>query len=459
MTEAKKTAEPEQKQVSEEKKQAVREIAEKIKQHPVTGVVNLEGMPAKQLMQVKKQLRGQIELYMTRKKLIQRGIQEAAKQKKGAEKLLPEIKGIPALIFTKTNPFLLYKTIKKSKSPAPAKPGQLAPRDLVVQAGPTSFTPGPIIAELGSFGIKTMVENGKIVVRSDTVVAKENQIINNKLAGLLSKFGIEPMEVGLNITSMLEEGIVYPKNVLDIDEKEFLQKLETTARETHNIALEIGYTTKETIEPLIMKVRREARTLALEAKILADEVMGEILAQAEREMNALKDELKLPEAPAAKTEEHNKEEAKTETPKTEQKKEEKPKAEQKTPEKPKETSSEQNKISATNEKKEAPKPPETKIEEKKTETKSEKSKNEPKTPEPAEKQVQKTAEEAKSTQNINKSAEKLLKEAEEMKIHENLKPVQQPQKNPEQEKKEKEKKELEEVERLTQKLVRKGTLR
>ncbi|MBI2112759.1 50S ribosomal protein L10, partial [Candidatus Woesearchaeota archaeon] len=35
--------------------------------------------------------------------------------------------------------------LEKNKSNAPAKPGQVAPKDITVKAGATSFAPGPII--------------------------------------------------------------------------------------------------------------------------------------------------------------------------------------------------------------------------------------------------------------------------------------------------------------------------
>jgi len=68
---------------------------------------------------------------------------------------------MPALLFTKENPFKLYNKLQKSKSSAPAKAGQTAPSEIVVPKGPTPFAPGPIIGELGALGIKTAVENIK----------------------------------------------------------------------------------------------------------------------------------------------------------------------------------------------------------------------------------------------------------------------------------------------------------
>ena len=76
---------------------------------------------------------------------------------------MPHLKGMPALIFTKENPFSLFKTLKKSKTNAPAKANQTAPFDLIVPKGPTSFAPGPVIGELAILGIKSGVEINEII--------------------------------------------------------------------------------------------------------------------------------------------------------------------------------------------------------------------------------------------------------------------------------------------------------
>ena len=61
-----------------------------------------------------------------------------------------------ALLFSVYLYFIYIKPyLEKSKSNAPAKPGQTAPSDLVLPAGETPFTPGPMIGELGQLGIKT----------------------------------------------------------------------------------------------------------------------------------------------------------------------------------------------------------------------------------------------------------------------------------------------------------------
>lgn len=274
--------------VAAEKKEAVKKILRLIKEYPIVGVVNMENLPTAQLQRMRHQLRGKIELFMTKITLTKLAIEEAKKIRTGIDALEPYVKGVPALLFTKDNPFLLYKTLKKSKSPAAAKAGQVAPKDLVVPAGPTPFTPGPVISEFAALGIKAGVEGGKVAVKQDVVVCKEGMPISAPLASMLARLGITPMEIGLDLVAVFENGIVYARKILDVDEKAFMGQIMQAASESFNLAIEISLPTKDTIELLVQKGFREAKAVALEGNIMADAIAQELVEKAEREMIAIK---------------------------------------------------------------------------------------------------------------------------------------------------------------------------
>lgn len=262
-----------------EKKEVVKKIVTLGKQYPIIGILNMEGLPAGSLLQMKKQLRGKVELVMTRKTLILLGLKDLKLE--NGDKLIESVKGMPALMFTKDNPFALYNIIKKSKTPAAAKPGQIAPRDITIPAGPTPFTPGPVISEFAALGIKAGVEGGKVAVKQDALVVKEGEPIEAKLASMLQRLGIEPMEIGLDLSCVYEKGIIYPKSVLDVDEVKFMANLIGAAIEALNVAVEIGFTTKDNIEVFIAKAYREAKAVEEEGKIAAPAAESPAAAPAE----------------------------------------------------------------------------------------------------------------------------------------------------------------------------------
>lgn len=265
------------------KKDTVASFVKLIKEYPVVGAVDVENLPALQLGRMRQQLRGTVLVKMTKRRLLTIALEKAGKQD-----LIPHLKGMPALIFTTQSPFKLFKLLKKSKSKAPIKAGQHAPDDIVVPAGPTSFAPGPIIGELGSLKIKAGIENGKVAIKADAVVAREGDVVSAKLAGVLARLGIEPMEIGLNLTAVWEDGKILSKDVLDVDEDAFRAQFATAASWAFNLALSAGFPTSETTVPLLQAAHSQAYRLALARDVITDETRGAVLAKAQAQACALK---------------------------------------------------------------------------------------------------------------------------------------------------------------------------
>ncbi|HII72689.1 TPA: 50S ribosomal protein L10 [Candidatus Woesearchaeota archaeon] len=274
--------------IPEAKKQVIKDIVKLAKEYPIVGAVNMENLPTKQLQNMRAQLRTKVVLKMTKRRLMKIALEQAAKEKPGVEKLIPYLKGMPALLFTKENPFSLYKTLSKNKSSAPIKAGQKAPNDIVVPAGPTSFAPGPIIGQLGQAGIAAGIEGGKVAIKKDSKVAKEGDTIKPELASILTRLGIEPMEIGLDLTATFEDGNIFTKDVLAVDEKEYIDNITNGHRWAFNLAMEAGILTKETTTLMITKAFNDAKALAIAQDIYADTVMPMLLAKAHNQMLGLK---------------------------------------------------------------------------------------------------------------------------------------------------------------------------
>jgi len=253
--------------IADYKKEIVSNLVNWINEYPIIAVVNMENLPAPQLQTMRAQLRGNFFITMTKRRLIKLAIEQTKEKKKGVEKLEAHLGGMPALIFTKENPFKLSRTLQRSKSPSPAKAGQTAPRDIVVNKGATSFAPGPIIGELAMAGIKSGVEGGKVAIKEDSVVVRAGEKITPKVAEILTRLGIQPMEVGLDLVAVYENGLIYTRDVLSVDEKEYKNRLANASRWAFNIANYIAYPTKETIKTLICKAYNDAKNIGIAQNI------------------------------------------------------------------------------------------------------------------------------------------------------------------------------------------------
>ncbi|MEM4711386.1 MAG: 50S ribosomal protein L10 [Candidatus Woesearchaeota archaeon] len=274
------------KKIPQSKIKAVEDLKKLFKEYPIIALLNIENLPAKQLQVMKNKLRKDAIIRIAKKTIIKEAFKES--DKRNIDRLNDYLVGMPALLLTKENPFKLYKTLKKSKSSAPIKAGQVAPKDIIVPAGQTPFAPGPIIGELGMLKIKAGIDGGKVAIKEDALVAKKGDIIKPQLASLLLRLGIEPMEIGLELVAVYENGDILTKDVLDVDEDTLIKQIQQASVEADALAIEISYISKDTISILIQKAFKDSRTLAIERDILADLVIDQLLAKADAQAESLK---------------------------------------------------------------------------------------------------------------------------------------------------------------------------
>ncbi len=274
--------------VSPLKKKVVNEIVENVKKYHVVGVFAVDNLPSLQLQRMRANLRAEgAVLKVIKKNLILKAFEKVKDEVKGIDGLEKYLNGQVGLLYADENPFKLFKIIKKNKTTTFAKGGQVAPKDIVVKAGVTSFAPGPILGEMGSVGIKAGVEKGKVAIKQDAVVAKEGDVISPKLAEILRRLGIEPIEIGLNLKAVYEDGVIYDSKLLDVDEEEYLNKITEIASTALALSLGIDYPTKENAELLITSTVRKSKALASEVSYYSKDNIEEFVVKAAMHEKAL----------------------------------------------------------------------------------------------------------------------------------------------------------------------------
>ena len=275
--------------VADWKKEKVADLENLINSHEIVGIVNLADIPAPQLQTMRKSLSGKAVLRMSRKNFIKIALDNSDKEEVvGLEEYLD---GQPAMVFTEMNPFKLFKILEDSKTEAPAKAGSIAPADIVVPAGDTSFPPGPILGELQQAGIPAKIDKGSIVVTDDAVVVEEGEPVPKNVADILTKLEIYPMEVGMDLLAVCEGNTVYTSDVLAIDEEETKTSLATAYQNAINLSVFAGILNSESTPLLIQKAARDAMNLAINANILTSETTDKILSKAYAQMLAVASEL------------------------------------------------------------------------------------------------------------------------------------------------------------------------
>lgn len=270
--------------VADWKKEKVAELEELTNNNEIIGIVNLADIPAPQLQTMRKTLGDKAILKMSRKNFIKIAL---ANSNKDVEGLADYLEGQPAMVFTDMNPFKLFKILEDSKTEAPAKAGAIAPADIVVPAGDTSFPPGPILGELQQAGIPAKIDKGSIVVQEDATVVEEGEPVPKNVADILTKLEIYPMEVGMDLLAVCEGDTIYTADVLKIDEEETLQTIATAYQNAINLSVNAGIANSKSVPILIQKAASEAMNLAVNANILTSETTDKILSKAYAQMLAV----------------------------------------------------------------------------------------------------------------------------------------------------------------------------
>ena len=267
------------------KRDEVERIKAWAKEYAVLSLVDVHGIPAAQLQGIRRDLHGKAVLRMTRNTLIEHAFAELGGDYASLEEF---IAGQSALIFTNQNPFSLYRTLERTKTKMAAKPGEVAPQDIVVPKGPTNFRPGPVVGELQQAGIPAVIESGKVRIRDTKVVVKKGDVISKKVADVLSKLDIKPMDVGLRLQAAFYEKAVFRPEMLAIDEEAYRRDIILAARQAFSLSVNAAFPTKVTVAAIIGKAFSEARTLAVEASVYEKDAMDAIIARASREAKTLK---------------------------------------------------------------------------------------------------------------------------------------------------------------------------
>lgn len=266
------------------KREEVDEIKRGIEEYSLVGLVDMYGIPASQVQQIRRSLRGTAKVKMARNTLIEHALNDVDSS---ARALKEHTEGHSALIFTNENPFRLYKLLEKTKTKMVAKPGEVAPEDIVVPKGPTSFKPGPIVGELQQVGIPAAIEGGKVRIRETRTVVKEGEVISKKVADALAKLGIKPMDVGLVLQAAYYRDTIFTPDLLGIDEEAYRSNIALAAQQAFNLSVNAAIVTPQTIGAIIGKAVREARSVGVTASIYEKGVIDLILGRAQQQMLAV----------------------------------------------------------------------------------------------------------------------------------------------------------------------------
>lgn len=271
------------------KKEMYQRLTELIEEYPVVAIADLQKVRSSQIQEIRKKLRGQAEVLVAKNTILKKAAAALTEKKPKIDGFVEELAGSNLLLFTGMNPYALIVFLNKNKVRVPAKAGDIATSDIVIPAGNTGLQPGPVISEFGEAKVTTRIEGGSIWVAKDTVVAEKGGTISAKLASLLSKLSMKPMEAGLSIVRAFDQGLVLNSEDLIFELESYKNDLATAYRSAVGLAVETEYVLPETVTLILSRAYREAIHLADEAEFPTSENIDSLVKRAYSEMRILSD--------------------------------------------------------------------------------------------------------------------------------------------------------------------------
>lgn len=279
------------------KKEAIAQLQELLEKYPVIAAADLTKVRSSQIHELRKRLRDRVLMVVTKNNLLRKSVELSGSNQGRVGEYVKDLQGSNILLFTDVNPYSLIILLDKSKVRVPAKAGDIATGEITIPAGNTGIPPGPVISEFGEIKVQTRIEGGSIWVAKDSIVARKGDLITPKMASVLSKLGLKPMEAGLTLSTAYDNGTILRSQDLVLDIGAYRQDVLMAVRNAFSVSLDAGYTTPENAPRILGKGMNEAIAIAVAAGFLESGTVEPVLRRAIMNANALNQ--KIPAATPA----------------------------------------------------------------------------------------------------------------------------------------------------------------
>lgn len=214
-------------------------------------VVTADNVGSKHMQQIRKAMRGKAVLLMGKNTMIRKAIRDHLEKTPALEGLLPYVKGNIGLVFTNGDLSDIRTKLTELKVQAAAKAGSIAPVDVVVPAGNTNMEPTKT-SFFQALSIPTKINRGTIEIINDIHLLTVGNKVSLSQAALLQMLGIRPFQYGLKVTTVYDNGAVYPAAVLDLTDDDILKKFFSGVNNVAALSLQIGFPTVVSVPHSVM---------------------------------------------------------------------------------------------------------------------------------------------------------------------------------------------------------------
>ncbi|KAK6351921.1 ribosomal protein P0 (A0) (L10E) [Orbilia javanica] len=249
-------------------------------------IVTVDNVSSQQMHEIRVALRGDGVVLMGKNTMVRRVIRTLIGDNPEYERLLPFVKGNVGFVFTNSDLKDTRDKILSNRVAAPARAGAVAPVDVWVPAGNTGMEPGKT-SFFQALGIPTKIARGTIEITSDLKLVESGSKVGASEASLLNLLNISPFTYGMGVSQIYDQGQVFAPSVLDVDEKDLIDRFLTAIKTISCISLAANYPTLVSVMHSLVNSYKNVIAVAIETEYEWDEI------------KELKDRIANPDAYAA----------------------------------------------------------------------------------------------------------------------------------------------------------------
>ncbi|KZT02605.1 60S acidic ribosomal protein P0 [Laetiporus sulphureus 93-53] len=257
-------------------------LKELVVKFPSIFIVNVDNVGSNQMHQIRVALRGKGVVVMGKNTMVRRALRSILSDFPQFERLLPHVKGNIGFVFTSTDLKDVRDIITSNKVAAPARAGAFAPRDVTIPAGNTGMEPGKT-SFFQALGIPTKIARGTIEIVSDVQVVTAGTRVGPSEATLLNMLNISPFTYGMSVVQIFDQGNVFLPSMLDVSEKELLDRFLSGIQTVAAISLALHYPTIVSVMHSLVNAYKNvlAVSIATDYTFEGSEKIKEVLANPE----------------------------------------------------------------------------------------------------------------------------------------------------------------------------------
>jgi large subunit ribosomal protein LP0 len=205
-------------------------------------LVTVDNIGSHHMQNIRVSLRGRAVILMGKNTLMRKAIKDAVASGKHPEwaGILPAIKGNIGFVFSKESLNDLKEKLLESRVPAQAKAGIVAPQDVVIPKQVTTLEPTKTTF-FAALDIATKITRGCVEILNDVNLCKEGEKVGSSEAALLQMLDLRPFTYGLKLTSVFEDGFVYPAKLLSTTPADLFRAFASGVANVAALSLGLNY--------------------------------------------------------------------------------------------------------------------------------------------------------------------------------------------------------------------------